>query len=323
MGEVEGCLTLTVLHHVRQSMPDALRAYHRLRSGLSNAAGLLVTNRIVKAKPESRVIGSCCTFVFRVYFGGLCEDIMAKLENRIAVVTGGASGLGRGIALRLASEGAKVEIIDQQDAGGVVQEIQQQGGEAVCTVADVTDEASIVRAVEGVGQRHGRVDILVNNAGILSPRKPWTTLSRTELERFMQVNFIGYFLVAQAFYPLLKQSQAGRIINVASRTYFLANPGQLAYVASKGAVMGMTRVLAKELGPDNITVNAVAPGMVATPGTQAYSSEEDFNRVMNNQAIKKRGEPRHLAGLVAFLASDDGELITGQLILSDGGGYLI
>ena len=136
--------------------------------------------------------------------------------------------------------------------------------------------------------------------------------------RFAQVNYIGYFLISKAIYPLLKKSQCGRIINVASRTYFLANPGQMAYVAAKGAVMGMTRVLAKELGDDNITVNAVAPGMIATPGTLEHSQEEAFNRVMNNQAIKKRGTPAHLAGLIAFLASDDAEMITGQMILCDG-----
>ncbi|PYT11568.1 MAG: alcohol dehydrogenase, partial [Acidobacteria bacterium] len=100
------------------------------------------------------------------------------------------------------------------------------------------------------------------------------------------------------------------------------NPGQMAYVASKGAVMGMTRVLAKEMGEDGITVNAVMPGMVATPGTRANSSEEMFDRVMQNQAIKRRVQPHHLAALIAFIASDDAEMITGQMILCDGGGYL-
>jgi NAD(P)-dependent dehydrogenase (short-subunit alcohol dehydrogenase family) len=162
----------------------------------------------------------------------------------------------------------------------------------------------------------------VNNAGILSGRHPWHTLSKEEVNRFIQVNYIGYFSMSQAVYPLLKKSKTGRIINVASRTYFLANPGQMAYVASKGAVMGMTRVLAKELGEEGITVNAVAPGMVATSGTRAHSEEEAFNRVMMNQAIKRRVEPKHLAALIAFIASDDAELITGQMILCDGGGYL-
>jgi NAD(P)-dependent dehydrogenase (short-subunit alcohol dehydrogenase family) len=162
----------------------------------------------------------------------------------------------------------------------------------------------------------------VNNAGILSGRSPWHTLSREEMEKFIDVNFLGYFLVSKAFYPLIKKNSTGRIINVASRTYFLANPGQMAYVASKGAVMGMTRVLAKECGDDGITVNAIMPGMVATPGTTAHSQEEAFNRVMMNQCIKKRVTPEHFAALAAFIASDDAEMITGQMILCDGGGYL-
>ncbi|MFN0123752.1 MAG: SDR family NAD(P)-dependent oxidoreductase [Blastocatellia bacterium] len=247
---------------------------------------------------------------------------MNRLQDRIAVVSGAAAGLGRAAAVRLAAEGAIVEILDINDAAAAVHEIRAAGGRAEASICDVTNEAQIAAAVAGIESRHGRVDILVNNAGILSGRTPWHQLSYDEINRFVQVNYIGYFLVAKALYPLLKKSECGRVINVASRTYFLANPGQMAYVAAKGAVMGFTRVLAKELGDDNITVNAVAPGMIATEGTREHSDEEAFNRIMNNQAIKKRGKPEHLAGLIAFLASDDAELITGQMILCDGGGYL-
>lgn len=245
-----------------------------------------------------------------------------RLEGRVAVITGAAAGLGKAAALRLAQEGAKVEILDINDGAEAVAEIQAAGGTAYSTVCDCTNEDQIAAAVQGINARHGRIDILVNNAGILSGRKPWHQLSRDEVDRFVQVNYIGYFLVTKAFYPLIKVSSTPRVIMVASRTYFLANPGQMAYVASKGAVMGMTRVLAKEMGEDGIPVNAVMPGMVATPGTEAHSQEEAFNRVMGNQAIKKRVQPSHLAGLIAFLASDDAELITGQMILCDGGGYL-
>ncbi len=248
---------------------------------------------------------------------------MGRLDGRIAVVSGAASGMGQGAALKLAQEGAIVEILDRNDATETIALIREAGGEAAASVCDVTDEAQIRAAAQAVEARRGRIDILVNNAGILSGRKPWHELTRDEVDRFLQVNFMGYFLVSQAFYPLLQKSSAGRIINVASRTYYLANPGQMAYVASKGAVMGFTRVLAKELGPENITVNAVAPGMIATEGTLANSPEEAFDRVMQNQAIRKRGEPRHLAGLIAFLASDEAELITGQFMLCDGGGYLL
>jgi NAD(P)-dependent dehydrogenase (short-subunit alcohol dehydrogenase family) len=247
---------------------------------------------------------------------------MSRLKDRIAIVSGAAGGIGRAAALRLAAEGAQIEILDIKDASGVVDEIRAAGGEANAQTCDVTDVEQIAKAVGAIEKRHERVDILVNNAGILSSRKPWHQLTYEEMNRYVQINYLGYFNVSKAVYPLIKKSKHGRIINVASRTYFLANPGQMAYVASKGAVMGMTRVMAKELGDDGITVNAVAPGMVATPGTQTHSDEEAFNRVMMNQAIKKRVTPEHFAGLIAFIASDDAELITGQMILCDGGGYL-
>jgi NAD(P)-dependent dehydrogenase (short-subunit alcohol dehydrogenase family) len=245
-----------------------------------------------------------------------------RFEGRVAVVSGAAAGLGRAIAIRLASEGAAVEILDIKDSSVVVEEITISGGKATSILCDCTDEEQVNSAANEIEGRNGRVDILVNNAGILSGRKPWYTLTKDEVNRYIQINYIGYFLVTKAMYPLLKKSKTPRVIMVASRTYFLANPGQMAYVGSKGAVMGMTRVLAKELGDDGIPVNAVMPGMVATPGTTEHSQEEAFNRVMNNQAIKRRVQPEHLAGLVAFLASDDAELITGQMIICDGGGYL-
>jgi 3-oxoacyl-[acyl-carrier protein] reductase len=245
-----------------------------------------------------------------------------RLENRVAVVSGAAGGLGAAIALRFAREGAVIEILDRKDASEACAAIAAAGGAAHATLCDVTDEAQIAAAAAGIAARHPQIDVLVNNAGILSGRSPWHTITRQEMERFVDINFLGYFLVTKALYPLVRKNSTGRIIMVASRTYFLANPGQMAYVASKGAVMGMTRVLAKECGDDGITVNAIMPGMVATPGTTAHSQEESFNRVMQNQCIKRRVTPEHFAALAAFIASDDAEMITGQMILCDGGGYL-
>src|SRR5262245_7184363 len=191
---------------------------------------------------------------------------MSRLKDRIAIVSGAAGGIGRAAARRLAAEGAKIEILDLKDASEVVNEIRAAGGEANAQTCDVTDVEQIAEAVRAIEKRHGRADILVNNAGILSGRKPWHQLTYEEMNRYVQINYLGYFNVSKAVYPLLKNSAHGRIINVASRTYFLANPGQMAYVASKGAVMGMTRVMAKELGDDGMTVNGVVHGMEATPG---------------------------------------------------------
>ena len=247
---------------------------------------------------------------------------MGRLDNTIALVTGGAMGLGKAASLRLADDGAKIAIIDLEAADDVVAQIEDKGGEAAAFRADVTDEAQIADAIKRIDERFGRLDVLVNNAGILSPRKRWLDWSREEVQRYLDINFMGYFLVAKAAYPLLKKSERARIVNVASRTFFMGNPGQLPYVAAKGAVQGLTWCLARELGEEGINVNAVMPGMVETPGTAAYNEEEGFNRVMNNQAIKKRVQPEDLADLIAFVASDDAKMITGQTFICDGGGYL-
>jgi NAD(P)-dependent dehydrogenase (short-subunit alcohol dehydrogenase family) len=231
------------------------------------------------------------------------------LDGRVAVVSGAATGIGRAIAMRLAGEGALVEILDVQDAASTCEEIRAAGGAANSEICDVTNEDQIAAALKAIADRHHMVDILVNNAGILSGRQPAHTLSR-----FVQ----DQLLVLQAIYPLLKKSTHGRLINIASRTNFLAHPSQIAYVA----VTGMTRLLAREMGEDSITVNAVAPGMSAMTETQADSPEEAFSEVMMKQAIKKSVRPEHVAALVAFIASDEAELITGQMILCDGGGFL-
>jgi NAD(P)-dependent dehydrogenase (short-subunit alcohol dehydrogenase family) len=248
---------------------------------------------------------------------------MGKLDGRVAVVTGAASGIGRAIALRLAEDGAQVGLIDLKDQAETLDLTRAKGSAAEAWTCDVTDETAVARTFDAIGSRYGHVDVLVNNAGILSDRKPWHEHTKADVERFINVNYIGYFLVTKAAYPLLKKSTVpGRIVNVASRTFFSAPAGQMAYIASKGAVIGMTRVLARELGEEGITVNAVMPGQVATPGTMEFTSEEIFTRTMQAQAIKQRGQPEDLANLVAFVASDDARLITGQTIIVDGGGFM-
>jgi NAD(P)-dependent dehydrogenase (short-subunit alcohol dehydrogenase family) len=244
---------------------------------------------------------------------------MQGLDGRVAVVTGGARGLGNAAARRLAAEGVKVAILDlrEDEASVVADEI---GGTAFHV--DTTDEATLAMAFKGVYDTYGGMDILVNNAGIIAPRRDWQDWTKADLERFAEVNYIGYFLAIKAAYPMLKASEHARVINVASRTFFMGNIGQTPYVSAKGAVIGLSWNMCKELGDDGITVNAVMPGQVATEGTLEYNAQEMFDRTMQNQAIKQRVEPHHLAGLIAFLASDDAAMISGQSIVCDGGGLL-
>ena len=170
---------------------------------------------------------------------------MRGLEGRTAVVTGGARGLGKAAAERLAEEGVKVGILDLR--GDEAQEVAQAIGGAGFQ-CDTTNEEQLAAAFEGVNAQLGGVDILVNNAGLIAPRREWTTWTKEEVERFAEVNYIGYFLAIKAAYPYLKASGRGRIINVASRTFFMGNPGQTPYVSAKGAVIGLSWNMAKELG---------------------------------------------------------------------------
>ncbi|WP_218007090.1 SDR family NAD(P)-dependent oxidoreductase [Microtetraspora fusca] len=239
----------------------------------------------------------------------------------VAVVTGAAGGLGRAIARRLAREGCSVAALDIAEMPGL--ENEAGPGRIGVWRCDVTDSGQVRRTVAEVADRFDGLDILVNNAGLLSGRASLLDTTPEEMRRFFDVNTVGALLMVQACFPLLRDSAyRGRVVNVASRTFFTGAPGQLGYVASKGALIGMTRVMARELGEHRITVNAVMPAQVATPGTRAHSGDEVFARTMGQQAIREFVTPEHFAGLVAYLASPDAAMVTGQSLICDGGGYL-
>jgi 3-oxoacyl-[acyl-carrier protein] reductase len=172
---------------------------------------------------------------------------------------------------------------------------------------------------EQVIRELGGIDILVNNAAVYH-RKPWTEITAEDWDEVLDTNLKGYFLCARAAYPSLKERGHGRVINVASITYFGGWPLLLDYVASKGGIVGFTRALAREIGPDGITVNTISPGAFPTAAERIHPDPEGYNRmVLEAQSIKRRGTPEDVGNLVTFLAGDAASFITGQMILIDGG----
>jgi 3-oxoacyl-[acyl-carrier protein] reductase len=244
-----------------------------------------------------------------------------SLQGRVAIVTGGGGGLGEGICHALGAAGAAVAAVDvaREDAERVAEEVSSKGARCAAIECDVSERRSVEAMAGRVVAELGRVDILVNNAAIY-PLRPWTEIEDEEWDRVMAVNLRGYFLCARAAYPHMRDRGRGRVINVASITFFIGWAGFLDYVSSKGAVIGFTRTLAREVGPDGVTVNAISPGAFPTAAERVHPDQEALNRrILEQQCLKRRGEPKDVGDLVAFLASDAASFITGQTIMIDGG----
>jgi 3-oxoacyl-[acyl-carrier protein] reductase len=247
--------------------------------------------------------------------------VAGSLEGRVAVVTGGGGGLAEGICTELAASGAAVAAVDRslEKAERVAKLASANGARCIALEADVSDKASVQNMTQRVSSELGGIDILVNNAAIY-PLRPWTEIEEEEWDRVMAVNLKGYFLCARAAYPSMRERGKGRIINVASITFFIGWSGFLDYVSSKGAIIGFTRTLAREVGPDGITVNAISPGAFPTDAERVHPDQEALNRrIIEQQALKRRGTPQDVGNLAAFLASDSASFITGQTIMIDGG----
>jgi len=243
------------------------------------------------------------------------------LEGRVAVVTGGGGGLAEGICAKLAQAGAAVACVDvtREKAQRVAEPLASGGARTLAVGADVSERASVEAMAEEVVGELGGVDILVNNAAIY-PRRAWTEIEEEEWDQVMAVNLKGYFLCARAVYPHMKERGGGSIVNVASITFFIGWTLLLDYVASKGGIVGFTRTLAREVGPDGINVNAIAPGAFPTDAEKIHPDQEGYNRwVLEQQSIKRRGTPDDVGNLVTFLASDAASFISGQTIGIDGG----
>jgi 3-oxoacyl-[acyl-carrier protein] reductase len=243
------------------------------------------------------------------------------LDGRVAVVTGAGGGLGQGECLSLAAAGAAVACVeqDEQRLAAVVDKVRAAGGRALGVAADVADHASVGAMAAEVVRELGGVDILVNNAAIY-PLRPWTEITEEEWDSVLAVNLKGYFLCARACRDTMVARGHGRIVNLSSITYMIGFKGLLSYVASKGGVVAFTRALAREVGPDGITVNAIAPGAFPTDAEKIHPNPEQYTQwILEQQSLKRRGTPEDIGSAVVFLASDAASFITGQTIVVDGG----
>ncbi|MGO9024493.1 MAG: SDR family NAD(P)-dependent oxidoreductase [Beijerinckiaceae bacterium] len=247
------------------------------------------------------------------------------LTGKSAVVTGAAGGLGFAFAEGLARAGAKVTIADinAEAARKAAASLASHGGGALAVSVDVSDEASVQAMVGQVVAAQGGVDILINNAAIYAglKRKPFFEISADEWDRVMNVNVKGAFLCSKAVYPHLK-GRGGKIVNIASATVFSGSPLWMHYVASKGGVIAMTRVMARELGEDGINVNAIAPGFTLTEASRAAIEDAEHYGI-GRGAIHRAAQPADMVGACLWLASSLSDFVTGQTVIVDGGRQFI
>lgn len=253
---------------------------------------------------------------------------MSLLKDKVAIVTGGGQGIGRGIAHELANAGAKLVIADlNKDAADIVAtEIEEAGGSAIALLLDVTDAASIDTCVEGALNHYSQINILVNNAGVC-PEKASAETTATNFDLCYEVNLKGVWQVTGAITPHFQKRREGKVINIASTAGRHGSGNYPAYHASKAGLINLTQSLAMALGPDNINVNAICPGLVKTPLTEAFCNEgknpnglEDY--VKEYTLLKRLITPADIGYAAVFFASDDAKNITGQALNVNGGEYL-
>lgn len=241
--------------------------------------------------------------------------------DKVAIVTGAAQGIGREYAIALAAQGVKVAVADLLDGESVVAEIKAAGGDALYHRTDVTNEGDVAALAKATADRWGGIDILVNNAAIYATMRKvaWDELTVADWEKMLKVNVIGVWLVTRAAVPYMKGRGSGKIVNIASGVHFIAPANMAHYNASKSAVVGLTRSLARELGDFRINVNAISPGLVYNEASQGLTSREYAERSAQSRVIKRLQEPNDLIGTMLYLCSDLSDFISGQNILVDGG----
>jgi NAD(P)-dependent dehydrogenase (short-subunit alcohol dehydrogenase family) len=246
---------------------------------------------------------------------------MGRLDGKVAVVTGAAQGIGRAIAEGLSAEGARIVVADLHGADDAAASFRDGVGIAV----DVAAEDDVARMVAEAVAACGRIDILVNNAGLYASleMRPFEQIPLDEWRRVMDVNVASMFLTCRAVVPLMREAGGGRIVNISSGTPFRGVPFLLHYVTSKGAIVALTRALAKEVGRDDVLVNCVAPGFTISAGVEAHPEVIEKLRDVSVAArtLQRDQVPADVVGAVVFLCGPGSEFITGQTMVIDGGQY--
>lgn len=241
-----------------------------------------------------------------------------RLKNKIAVITGGAAGIGLATAQAFLNEGASVALWDVSDKGqAVVEDMTRQGHKVTFTKVSVTDNDQVLRAMDAAAKQFGRIDILINNAGITKDRT-LLKMTREEWNDVIAVNLTGVFNCTQAAVPYMKEKNYGRIVSASSNVAIRGNYGQTNYVATKSAIIGMTKVWALELGRFGITANCIAPGFIKTAMTDAMP-EEVRKASLAHIPVGHWGEPRDIAMGYVYLASDEARFVSGICLTIDGG----
>ena len=246
-----------------------------------------------------------------------------RFDDKVVMITGGGQGLGRAYAHRFADEGAFPVIIDinAQAVEHVAGELETNGHAAHAVACDITDSKAVQSVVDDVMAARGRMDVLINNASIFSTIKmqPFDEISDEEWRRVIDVNITGAFICSKAASAPMKQANWGRIINISSAAVNMGRANYLHYVTSKAGLIGMTRAMARELGKNGITVNAILPGATQTEIERETVSKAQFAAMVAMRAIPRGETPDDLVGIAAFLASDDSAFFTGQCMTVDGG----
>jgi len=244
---------------------------------------------------------------------------MGRLDQKVAVITGGARGIGKQIALTFAREGANIVIGDMIDMEAAAQEVKALGREAITIKTDVSNKADVQNLVDAAINNFKKIDIMVNSAGI-QRHAPFLEMPEENWDAVVDVNLKGTFLCIQAAARYMVERKYGKIINIASTAGLVAATSPVNYGASKHGVVGLTRVCARDLGPYGINVNAIAPGVIITDLTYMREAPEQFiEEARKAAALKRTGTPQDIANLALFLASDESSFISGQVIASDGG----